>query len=264
MRDQRRFGRARHWEVYPEHWIVDGFLANAGEDYFSGRVRGRAPDVDVRVYDLAEVDLNENPNLVTEFAKLVDSDDARVVAFSNRWGLLGYNALRLDDGMQFQDRSLLNPEPGEPLSWIRAHARGVRLVLEIHARLSDPDDELERYLRGQFPRTEQTIRGEVISQPSIECGVHWRVEHLAPPTPWGGGSPELDRPLALWALSTIIDSNLSKVVPIVDTRGDEIDSYLAIGSLIEAVYLHLRDLISGPFGDGVRRCEGVRRNLSRR
>jgi hypothetical protein len=80
------------------------------------------------------------PDVVTEFAKLADSDDGAIESFARTWGTVGPAVCGCED----------NHRPvgsRTPIRWIRAHADNVKLILTLYAYLQGGDVQgLRRFL----------------------------------------------------------------------------------------------------------------------
>jgi hypothetical protein len=82
-----------------------------------------------------------SPQLVNELARLYEGDEDAVLGFASTWGLLGWWPMTRDAVTPGSERyheialasrlSAEDPRIGEPLSWIWAHASGVRLCLTL-------------------------------------------------------------------------------------------------------------------------------------
>jgi hypothetical protein len=82
-----------------------------------------------RVYEPAE-----HRQVVTDLAKLHDGDENAVLAFADHWGRLG-------QGVLIAKASGVRDQPREPLDWIWAHARTVRLCLDLLNYLQKEDEQ---------------------------------------------------------------------------------------------------------------------------
>lgn len=82
------------------------------------------------------------PELPTELAKVADEREESILAFVKRYGLLGQREALLGTRDSFTDKDLeqlgrsgdaqlARARAGDPVAWILAHARTVRLVLEL-------------------------------------------------------------------------------------------------------------------------------------
>ncbi len=135
----RRAGFSHLWTVASDYQVIDGFLY---ERYPEARYIAPAG----------------SPQLFSEVAKLHEGDSEAVLAFARRWGKLGWAEVArasvgsfdayVEEVRKYQTRmphetSLI----GEPLPWIWAHARGIRVCLDVlrYLRLRDLDG-LDRYL----------------------------------------------------------------------------------------------------------------------
>jgi hypothetical protein len=79
-------------------------------------------------------------DVVTEFAKLADSDDSAIENFARTWGTLGPAVCGCEDG-----HSPVGSRT--PIRWIRAHADNVKLILTLYEYLQVGDLQgLRRFL----------------------------------------------------------------------------------------------------------------------
>jgi hypothetical protein len=107
-----------------------------------------------------EIDLYHpaaRPELPTEFAKVASGEESDLLDFSQTYGLPDFDcvmgsaprqdlitAYYLGKDLAFLDA--YTPGRGDPIDWVLAHARQVRLVLGLVKRLPD-ESELEAFLQ---------------------------------------------------------------------------------------------------------------------
>ena len=85
------------WEVYADYEVLHGVLRPVG--------------------DLAHRYLPpDHREIVDDIAKLHEGDDSGLLAFARTWGLLGYRG---------------DPREGDPVPWVWAHSRNIRMVLDL-------------------------------------------------------------------------------------------------------------------------------------
>ena len=114
------------WPVYQEYAVIDGLLTPQGSE-------------------AAESPLDKPDALISDFSKLRDGDDAGLMAFAKKWGLLGAEDPPMTDGPLDPDHP---PLEQEATHWIWNHANNVRLALEIWQSLVHKDEaSLNRTLR---------------------------------------------------------------------------------------------------------------------
>jgi hypothetical protein len=175
---------------------------------------------------------------------LNDGDNAAVTAFASTWGALGYRSLVMrSQGISRPRRAQLLVEArGDPLEWVWAHAKGVRMCQELLLYLQDNDsDGLDRYLRSK--------RGKN-GYPSITVGRRHIFELVEF---HGTESPET---IAHWLLGAIINPNLAGVRLSLSTEGLVRTPTQEFDALIDIVYWHLFGLAIQPAaGHGFGRCE---------
>ncbi len=171
--------------------------------------------------------------VVSEYAKLHEGDEAAVVQFANTWGLLGWTGLAIE--------SVASGVTGDRLPWLWGHARNVRLVLKLLYYLQKSDTEglaqfLDSYRApGVIPGADE---GPLIT---IE-----RPDGLQVSNRFGWGEP-VQRVAPLVAeeiIAAVVNNNL---------RGQVIDTVLTrplrvipdCPALLIAVYWHLARAIAG-------------------
>ncbi len=171
-----------------------------------------------------------------ELAKLERGNKKAVIKFADTYGLLGYSNLL--PTKEFAGRPV-----SDPVEWIWSHAETVQLALTLKDVLDQEDAEgLERTLKKLEHRRLKhqpffvtfAARGNVRS-----CSFF---------------PPSSHRRLAASILETIVNENISGIHPEIawdETRGIFVQ-YSSFSTLIEAVYWHLSNVMSG---GRVTRCE---------
>src|SRR5215213_7168730 len=89
------------------------------------------------------------PRLATELARVDRGGEMSALAFVRRWGLLGYAQLVAGDAALSsgeRKRRIDALGGGDPIDWVRAHARGVRVCLDLLDCLISKDDDAEQRL----------------------------------------------------------------------------------------------------------------------
>jgi hypothetical protein len=134
--EQDRNGRTDTWQVASKYWIENGRVMEGGNPQ------------KVRTYLV-----NAFPELAGRLADLADGNDKAVLAFCGEFGRLGY------------DKMTLNDEPGEagePVSWIKAHATTVKMLLEvIHLPEENTGEYFADYVRSHLVMLEDFESNEV-------------------------------------------------------------------------------------------------------
>jgi hypothetical protein len=133
------------------------------------------------------------PQLATDLAKVRDGDGEDAVRFARNWGLLGYRRMVLRARELAPERrdELLAHSPGDPLPWVWAHARGVRICLELLDYLQLEDDGgLEHYIGP-------------LQNMSITFGNRYTTAVVGH---WGDDDAQQ---IARWFVSDIVTSNLA-------------------------------------------------------
>lgn len=100
------------WPVHEDYRVADGVLQPVGDE--------------TRTYDPLA-----HQEVISEYAKLNEGDEAAVVQFARTWGLLGWKELTIE--------AMVSPVNGDRLPWLWGHARNVRLVLRLYHYLQKSD-----------------------------------------------------------------------------------------------------------------------------
>lgn len=205
--DSIRRGSSRQWEVRAKYEVAHGVLRAVG---------GVRHDYSPLAY----------PEIVGEIAKLHEGDERRLLAFARRWGLLGYP-----------------PQlgQGDPLPWIWAHARGIRMVLELQFYLQEGDfcglgqflDSYPRPDAGPLAPEETILLSTGGPSGIVEQRVFWVVT-----TP---------SHTAREVIAAIINPNLRELEYQVGstTEGEGLHRVLDFLSLMFAAYWHLAEVVTG-------------------
>jgi hypothetical protein len=155
------------------------------------------------------------PEIVSDFANLNEGDGGAVEAFARRWGHLGYSAL-----LPQAERNPTNEAVPEPLQWVWAHARGVRVCLDLltYVRRGDSKrlDALLRSLQGPSARLLQEEAEAWPKNPgeaSALDGDNWPwllcgVLHEIQPWSWRSGQKLGPQLLAQGIIANIVSANL--------------------------------------------------------
>jgi hypothetical protein len=199
-----------------EYSVVDGVLLESGpvsRAYFPGL----------------------SPQLVSEFAKLGEGDESKAMTFAASWGLLGRWSLIFNaPDLSAEARSeALGRGRGEPLTWLWAHVRGVRVCLNLLGYLQSSNfDGLNRYM--------QTLSAADGTYPQFIFGRRYGIDSFV----WiGEGAPEA---IAADAICTVVSSNLAHIgvslepIYVEGKTGFQIGQQ--INTLAEYIYWHLAKL----------------------
>jgi hypothetical protein len=114
--EQKRSGPTTNWSVASEYWVENNRVMEGGNPE-------RASSYNVMAH----------LELPGRLADLADGNTKAVLAFYRKWGRLGY------------DKMALNGEPGqsgEPVEWVIAHAKTVRMMLEL---INLPEENTEEH-----------------------------------------------------------------------------------------------------------------------
>ncbi len=198
------------WKVHAEYQVRGGKLYPYGPT--------------VREYVPAET-----PQVATALARLVDGDDVAVLRFASEWGLLGCRQLQGGHG-----------DEGDPLDWIRAHARGVGVCVELLKRLQMGDTSgiktylQERFVQKRLLEIDQKDPEDRIKNNIFGVGAEPpRFQSFRLKAPW-------DRTARLIA-GSIINANLDGLRPALHLDTDDQSLRLGVrgGTLLDTIYWHL-------------------------
>lgn len=211
MADARRTGFVRAWHVFDSYRIQDGLI---GPD-------PKSPSL-ARLY--APITHSELPNVL---AKLHEGTDKDVLRFVESYGLLGYSELAPD--------STGEPERyGDPLRWVRQHARTVRFIMDVWRLVQDEDESgLQSALAelSGLPTTVTFAAGRSITR---------RFFTLGPKHP--------DRDifaLTRYMVLSIINSNLEGIGPVVSEAETSLHLRFSYDALIQVIYYQLAVAVTG-------------------
>lgn len=212
--DARRAGFSGAWPVDKDYCIRDGLI-----------VPQPHPDPKVntlsRLY--APTTHSELPNVL---AKLHAGAEEDVLRFVGSYGLLGF----------FEIASQGAKEPsryGDPLPWVRQHAKTVRLIMNLW-RLLQNEDELGLQAELAALGTPPIVRfaaGEKIIRSTFMLGAEC-------PEPW---------PFALARLivRSIINRNLAGIGPVLSEIRTELQLGFSFRSLLDVIYYQLAKAVTG-------------------
>jgi hypothetical protein len=138
-------------------------------DLRSGRFRGKRIAVIAVNRSITRYRPLGRPELPGEFAKLARAEPAEIIAFIERYGLLGYQCAysELELGAVAQLGQYDPTIDADPVLWINAHAGTVRLILELAAALDD-EERLAQRLEPLTIRTDREM--SIVSYPAAVRG----------------------------------------------------------------------------------------------
>lgn len=182
-----------------------------------------------------------------ELAKLAAAGDDEILTFASTYGEMGFDFLA---DVEWQVNRLSAGQRmfvGDPLPWLRDHARGAYICLAIteaiakkraRARLASLLQEWDGMAYGALAHSRHVLVDNVVRRPSNGR------KHLAP-------TPE---DVARAVRREIINQNIGGIHRYVsiDEKGHD-RSYFRYTATIEVVYWHLANVIEGGI---VKRCEG--------
>lgn len=239
------------WPVAPEYRIVDGHVCPLVNGQFIQQ--GTWTDTNgCRLYlPMAR------PELPGEFAKAATGRDVDLVEFVRRYGQLGYaQAWRIPEelvGARVLEGGHDETEPrlrGDPLAWCLAHARTVKLVLDLLGRLAD----------------DAALRAVTEQLKVRQDNGHEQFEYIAARR--GNLSPSRmvlplmePRATAYHIIQNVLNANLAGVSRCLfvewqdDSATQGFTSLFSNRNLLDAVYWHLADAAVGGW---VRQCADPR------
>ncbi len=253
--ESRRRSFASLWPVADGYRIEGGYLLPLGE---GSPVRPIHHDGQDAYLPMAR------PELPRELAKAATGDDDDILAFTRRYGLLGYMqawSFPVEEaGITWifgEDSEQAAPglAPGDPVASFVGHAKTVQLVLNLIGALGAGDGavrehvELLKVVRGEHGG----IRDEVIGYDAAQRGYLRPVQCDMSV----GGEP---RHVALRIIEHVLNANLPGISRQLSVQPQE-DGELGFESLFEphnladCVYWHLADAAAGGW---VRRCADPR------
>lgn len=267
-------GFRTYWLVQEDYRIEDGLVKPLAS--------GKPVDVTEKFFTLASLSRYlpmTRPELPFEFAKLARADDADIVQFVRRYGLLGYReafetTLSIYKTFEFLATTPRGEEDkppekipdfsrffhegindGDPLAWVVSHAKTVNFVLELHDALKD-----KRQLKAKL---------EELKIHTVEYG-DWPIEYryaqrgeLYPECCKTKRGSESDFEFAGGIIECIVNANLKGGISrelLIDlepenskktARQNTLISTFQANSLIDCIYWHLADAIAG---STVKRC----------
>jgi hypothetical protein len=192
-----------------------------------------------------------HPELPQMVAKLETADDAGILAFYRAYGSLGFISLTADPDRAFYtwpngDRTM----GGDPLDWVRTHARTVRVCFAIIEALQQNNNKaLEHIIKD--PSIGYAYRDEIAAVSASE--LIDRAEHIH--RAWAGAKAQR-RSLTTQARvlrNSLINPNIARIHrQLIVTEETPDASRFTFRAQIEIVYWHLANVIE----DGiVARCK---------
>lgn len=229
------------WEVFPKYTIDGDRVFPVGIKNKEARAQ-QPRDAGINFADVLLYAPAERPELPSEIAKLKRGDEASVIRFAERYGLLGYSHLA-----PFAP----NSPYGDPPSWVWRHAETLDLCLSLKEFLDDDDtDGIEGRLRA-YPRL---WKSSVHLSPIIPFGVRDKIYkstfHPAPASSW----EEALRNLAALILRKIVNDNIAALHQVIGwSPGDKsFRQHLGATALIEVAYWHVANAL---LGGVLKKCE---------
>lgn len=246
--------------VYGAHEILNGLLRPKTYDTFKRRYFPMA-----------------TPAVLSEFALLTVGDEAGLIAFANRWGTLGYDAL---PGERSAHKEFTG---GDPVAWVWAHLAGIQVALRIYQLWRRHDLEgisqflasrtvsrrtwahgpkLNALLKQQrFLEAQTAVKQYVVPPrrdsdledgPFVIAGESRRISlnvYASNVTPWEEAGTILTR---------IINPNLrgvhAQILAWTDTKQEAVGVVQAFDGLISVIYRHLFEIVVGGNVEDCREC----------
>lgn len=204
-------GVNRGWPIHEDYSIVDQLLRPTGavrEWYWPATHR----------------------QLPADIATLREGDTKRALHFARRWGLLGY-------------QWLIPTEPGstqvigDHLPWTWAHARGIRLVLELYDALRQGGEETIAWALEQVPGVVRDSSEGTVSFVAGEANIiqdfhfyGWRDDPVG--TAW-------------LLIRDLVNCNLGTLRYQIDLEGGALLETLVYPSLVAMAYWHVVQIVRG-------------------
>jgi hypothetical protein len=186
-----------------------------------------------------------------EFAKLASGAATDILEFVQQYGLLGYyyaqelepvGAARVIPGPA---TAYAAARAGDPISWIIAHAKTVELALQVGEAFDD---------QARLRECLEFLTSESDGRPEKMIAFSYAVRGRRHPTSTRLYRLSNDhRTNALRLLSTILAPNLRGISRTIDVNrtGQRIVSLFQFQGLIDAIYWHLADVVTG---GTIKRC----------
>lgn len=170
-----------------------------------------------------------DPSIPGELAK-VHYGELTIEEFAGMFGQLGYSHLV----------SLEKRVGGDPVRWIRAHARTVAILLDLIGLLEEESESLLKEYLDEFPAGPYGYAG-VIRNQGIYATVNW---------------PRHPAATAIEVANMFLNPNIEGIRrKVFEVRG-RARSYFTFRAMIQAIYWQLADKLEN---GGIRRCEDCKR-----
>ena len=203
----------RAWSVAGTYSVADGFLVPTAQTK-----REYMPMA--------------HEQLLMDFVRLGVGSDDDLTAFASRWGLPGYQEVKVRTVKGADDD---NTE-ADPIAWVRAHANGVQTCMRLIEYLRDGNDKgLENYLRSL-----QSTAGEH----GVTVFVHSGYGPFFDTVPHSVPSDESAEGKARLLLAQIVNRNLSGVRPQLLSADPDgaLGLYYDYAALLDVIYWQLAQL----------------------
>jgi hypothetical protein len=154
-------------------------------------------------------------NLAPAVAKIDQGGDAAILDFARHWGLLGYARLvHANESLSENDSAarLAETHGGDPAPWIRAHAHGIRVCLDLLVYLTSDDPDADQHLEIYL----DSIRAEPEHDPTVWHGLRHTSRHTAFGFAYTQPDESIPRGYARTILAEIINPNLRGLTPQLD------------------------------------------------
>lgn len=208
-KQSERAGFRQTWGVQPPYEIHDSLLIWRADQT---RIKTYYPIV--------------HKTIPSELSKIPAGDERAILHFAEAYGHLGYD-------------QLVNSEKarnGDPVVWIWAHARLIRLCLELADGVYRRDKRKLFKSLGDFQQS--GINPKQVSQPVPEKELSWCLIFRDIPL-----SEASIIPVAEQMLLEIVNRNIRGVQRVVSWHGNRKGPFYQFRSLIEVAYWHLADVI---------------------
>ncbi|MCL0099552.1 hypothetical protein M1O55_01630 [Dehalococcoidia bacterium] len=108
----------------------------------------------------------EHSELPPLLAAINPKDESKTLEFVNQWGLLGYSELFTSQASSKERAKFASSygQWGDPLDWIWAHSRNVRMLLKLIELLNNQDnDRISRYVKNLLAETPPPLKNYLLT-----------------------------------------------------------------------------------------------------
>ena len=180
----------------------------------------------------------EHPELPPLLAAISSEDENKTLEFVNQWGLLGYSELFTSKASPSQRAEFDSGygKWGDPLEWIWAHSRNVRLLLKLIDLLNNQDSKgINSYLKRLLTETPAPLKNYLLTYATPTATTNQMGFGIALTTPVQFASAIISR---------VINDNYTKfvssrLITYDKTTGELAESHTT-PALLPVIYSHLK------------------------